>query len=400
MGYLKPKGERAMKTAAILCAVLLLLGLAPAVSQAADHLDAPLAKVNGATDICDLYAFVREGRLVMAMTVNPFLAPGAEAFDPSGRYNFFIDTNGDAGADLSLRIDFGGLGNLILGGNLRPHVKRIFAGRREDPFFFDLGLLSNAPSGSDTFAGADLGAIVVEIDLADVTPHGPQIGIWAETRTQGVGIVDRMGRPVINTLFIPADMKDAFNKARPRNDPEDYGELIPLPDILTPDILTIDTSKPTAYPNGRALRDDVIDISLGLVFGEGTDDIDANDVPFLSEFPYLAAPHKSAAKEAAALRLPRHHALGPAHPNPFNPATEIPYTLSVEGTATLSVYNLAGQEIRRLVEGPHAAGFYTARWDGKDALGRDMASGIYLYRLEVQGASGPESLSRKMTLLR
>ena len=56
-----------------------------------------------------------------------------------------------------------------------------------------------------------------------------------------------------------------------------------------------DTSAPTAFLNGRAPSDDEIDGELTLIFGAGTplssDNVDANDVPFLSSFPYLAPPY-------------------------------------------------------------------------------------------------------------
>ena len=61
--------------------------------------------------------------------------------------------------------------------------------------------------------------------------------------------------------------------------------------------MTIDFSQPVAFPNGRQLEDDVIDIALQLVLNRTagvTDAIDGNDVSFLSSFPYLAPPHQPA----------------------------------------------------------------------------------------------------------
>lgn len=389
-----------MKPIAISVAALLL---AAAGVRAADHRDSPMTKANAAADITDLYAFVKGSKLIVALDVNPFLAPGARLFDPKVRYSIFIDTDGNASPDRSLEVRFNRFGEVRTSGNLRSQVTRMFTGRREDPFFFDFDLLSNGPVGQDTFAGADVAAIVIEFRLAGVTPHGPAIGIWASTQKQGVGTIDRMGRPAINTIFIPAELKDTFNKARPIQDKDRFKQYISL-DILTPDILTIDTSKPTHYPNGRALEDDVIDISLGLL-GGGTDKVDGNDAAYLDEFPYLAPPHatsaKPAAAEAAAAR-PFGFALEPAYPNPFNPSTEIPYALPVEGAVTLKIYSLIGQEVRTLVDAIQAPGRYVAAWDGKDEFGRDAASGIYLYRLQVKGSSERDTftLARQMTLMR
>ena len=63
----------------------------------------------------------------------------------------------------------------------------------------------------------------------------------------------------------------------------------------------------------------------------------------------------------------------------------------------LSVYNLAGQRVATLVDGPREAGTYTVRWDGRDDGGVELASGMYLYRL--QAGKHPMEI-RKLLLLR
>jgi hypothetical protein len=74
-----------------------------------------------------------------------------------------------------------------------------------------------------------------------------------------------------------------------------------LATVLSPDIVTIDFSKPVAFPNGRRLTDDVVTAALGLVLNHGnvlgggpgiSDGVPANDSAFLSTFPYEAAPHQ------------------------------------------------------------------------------------------------------------
>jgi hypothetical protein len=84
------------------------------------------------------------------------------------------------------------------------------------------------------------------------------------------------------------------------------------------------------------------------------------------------------------------------HPNPFNPSTTITYRLPADGRVSLKVYNLLGQEVRTLVSGRQAAGTHSAGWDGKDNLGKAVASGVYLFRLEAGGMVK----SRKMMLLK
>ena len=74
-----------------------------------------------------------------------------------------------------------------------------------------------------------------------------------------------------------------------------------------------------------------------------------------------------------------------AYPNPFNSSVRIPYSLATETSVELIVYDLLGQKIRRLVHGRQAAGAYEAGWDGLDGAGLEMASGVYLARLQVDG---------------
>ena len=83
-------------------------------------------------------------------------------------------------------------------------------------------------------------------------------------------------------------------------------------------------------------------------------------------------------------------------PNPFNPSTAIGYQLPEAGMVRLAIYNLIGQEVRVLVNERRNAGSFTATWDGADALGRRVASGIYLYRIQA----GSFSATRRMLLLK
>jgi hypothetical protein len=91
------------------------------------------------------------------------------------------------------------------------------------------------------------------------------------------------------------------------------------------------------------------------------------------------------------------------YPNPFNPATTLHFTVHSPQSAvhgpiptTLKIYNVLGQKVRTLVNEPKQAGSYTVIWDGKDDGGNDVASGVYLYRLQV----GDYSQARKMVLMR
>ncbi|MCK6600335.1 MAG: dockerin type I domain-containing protein [Bacteroidetes bacterium] len=87
-------------------------------------------------------------------------------------------------------------------------------------------------------------------------------------------------------------------------------------------------------------------------------------------------------------------ALGKNHPNPFNPETRIPFSLEKEQVASLVIYNILGQKVRVLLDGPAAAGVTELTWDGKDDAGNPVSSGIYLSRL----SSGGKSLVARMIL--
>ena len=77
--------------------------------------------------------------------------------------------------------------------------------------------------------------------------------------------------------------------------------------------------------------------------------------------------------------------LGPNYPNPFNPATVIPYQLATGGYVRLEVFNLLGQRVATLVDGEQAAGAHTAVWTATDGVGRAVSAGVYVYRLMVDG---------------
>ena len=94
--------------------------------------------------------------------------------------------------------------------------------------------------------------------------------------------------------------------------------------------------------------------------------------------------------------LPDQYRLNQNMPNPFNPSTAIGYQLPEAGQVRLAVYNLLGQEVRVLVNERRDAGLFSATWDGTDALGRRVASGIYLYRIQA----GSFSAIKRMLLLK
>jgi len=77
------------------------------------------------------------------------------------------------------------------------------------------------------------------------------------------------------------------------------------------------------------------------------------------------------------------YTLGKNYPNPFNPETDISFTLPERAHASLTVYNVLGKAIKVLVDREMSAGTHTLRWDGRDEYGNPVSSGIYFYRLKA-----------------
>jgi Spy/CpxP family protein refolding chaperone len=85
-----------------------------------------------------------------------------------------------------------------------------------------------------------------------------------------------------------------------------------------------------------------------------------------------------------------------SYPNPFNPETQIAYTLGIAERVKIRIYNITGQLIRTFDQGYQSAGSYSIRWDGRNENGDMTASGVYLYRIEA----GSYSMTNRMVLLK
>jgi hypothetical protein len=181
------------------------------------------------------------------------------------------------------------------------------AGYFDDPFFFVSGSIftmflngtlpgGQFPNPGVNFFGPNVNTlgIVLEVPTASLlsAPTNPKFGVWARVEVNGVQ-VDRTGRPAINTALIPpvprtdlsrGDRRNLFNAGIPSNDVRDFtadmvavltnpngpyartqADASGLAAFLLPDILTYDSSMPDGFPNGRRLRDGVIDVELGLL---------------------------------------------------------------------------------------------------------------------------------------
>src|SRR5437870_9264852 len=344
----------AVAAGALALTALLVQRAGPPAARAADHLDAPgLMPPGGSvqTDITDLYAFQSPSNptdSVLVLNVNTGPAGSNFTF---GRgipgvgntrgvlYNLNVDNNGDALTDVNLRVRFGKPaadgsqpvevrrnGKLLISMDqgrstafgAAPNTVTVgdvkaFAGRRDDPFFFDLAAFLGLNGRSfcdgqqtDFFAGRNVSSIVLELPSSLLTADSahPKIGVWASTSADKTQI-DRMGRPAINTVFNHGNDKNRFNAGDPVNDRRDFGASFVstltalgaadpngLAHVLLPDLLTFDTSSPAGFLNGRQLSDDVIDAELNKITNGGlTTDCVADDSTFSNTFPYLGSPN-------------------------------------------------------------------------------------------------------------
>ena len=95
--------------------------------------------------------------------------------------------------------------------------------------------------------------------------------------------------------------------------------------------------------------------------------------------------------------IPDETALLSNYPNPFNPETWIPYQLAKSADVTLTIYDVRGVVVRQLVLGHQPAGVYQSRgraayWDGRNALGEPVASGVYFYTLTAGNFTATQKL--------
>jgi len=101
--------------------------------------------------------------------------------------------------------------------------------------------------------------------------------------------------------------------------------------------------------------------------------------------------------------IPTDFALEQNYPNPFNPSTSIGYLLPVESHVTIKVYDLLGREVATLLNLTQPSGRYLTEWSAIDDFGKEVSSGIYIYRIEAQpvdGSTAPFVATRKMVLTR
>jgi Domain of unknown function (DUF4331) len=306
-------------------------------------------------DFTDLYVFPKPGsasKSILVMNVHPSAVvnpPGpttAEPFAPEALYEFRIDTNGDAVADIAYRVRFSafedgsqtatlrrvdgaqaagtGDGGQIIVEAAQVSTSResrvteageyrFFAGWRSDPFFFDVqGMLNNQQfTGDDFFADKNVCSIVLEVPNSDLGTK--RVGLWARTLIGADGNwvqADRGALPA-QAVFLVGTERDAYLAGEPVDDDrfvsvfahslEHTGGYAPeeakrAARALLPDILSYDPARPASFPsNGRTLTDDAGDAFVAvLTNGKVTEDKVGPHGDLIAEFPYVGPPHKAA----------------------------------------------------------------------------------------------------------
>jgi hypothetical protein len=307
-------------------------------------------------DLTDLFVFqspADPARTVLIIDVNPFTT-GISAmppflmkseFHPDGVYRINIDNDGDARADAAFTFVFSEFRDGTQTGTayyatgqpaqqpepagdvlasalpvgfdaaVRPVQAgpgRLFAGVRSDPFFADADGAFHGFNwtGQDAFANRNILSIALEVP-SDMLGPDPVIGAWATVSVRRDGAlvqVDRGGHPTLNPFINPNDVKDAFNVRQPADDLENYlgpwSRLLEshgyTPEgaaaaarVVLPDILRYDRTRPAAYPNGRAITDDVFSARFAwLTNGKvGPDGLRPHD-DLLAGFPFLGPPNR------------------------------------------------------------------------------------------------------------
>jgi hypothetical protein len=304
-------------------------------------------------DLTDLYAFPKPGdagKSIFIMNAHPSVGvspPGPTTevpFAPEAVYELKIDTDGDLVANVAYRVRFTADKNGVQTASLRrvegeraagigddgqmivemapvstarealvteSGDYRFFAGWRSDPFFFDtMGALKNFQfTGEDFFTDKDVCSIVLEVPNSAL--GAGKMGLWHRI-VDGVSgkwvQVDR-GALASQSVFLTGDKIGAYQAGQPLEDVrfisvfahslEHTGGYAPeaakrAAEILLPDILPYDPSKPASYPvNGRTLTDDAIDVFLPILTnGKVTGDNVGHHTDLLDSFPYVGKPHK------------------------------------------------------------------------------------------------------------
>jgi subtilisin family serine protease len=216
---------------------------------------------------------------------------------------------------------------------------------------------------------------VAATDTADLKASFSSYGSWVDVSAPGVDIVSTY-----------------HNYSDPSND---YYAVMSGTSMATPNVAGMAALIKSQYPSytWSQIRDQI---------KATTDNIDGLNPSYAGQLgtgrinACKAIGGTPSPKQTTNQPLPDQYALYQNYPNPFNPATTISFYLGRKTMATLTVYNILGERVKTLINGNLEAGSHSVIWNGTDESGSNVASGMYFYRLTIDG----ESTTRKMTLLK
>ena len=153
-----------------------------------------------------------------------------------------------------------------------------------------------------------------------------------------------------------------------------------------------------SMPEGWEVRlaDPVQGLTVNMLSQNGYTIVTGKEVPNVTTMKCIAGPPEYVDKQVKEAIAPVAFHLYQNYPNPFNPVTTIKYTLPSTGRVKLSIFNMLGQRVARLINEEQVTGEYELHWAGVSDSGTQVSSGVYFYRLEFPGRVA----IRKMILIR
>jgi hypothetical protein len=179
----------------------------------------------------------------------------------------------------------------------------------------------------------------------------------------------------------------------------------------TADLTLSSTSAPPSVEGvvdgrGYVATDLYNNVTTPIVFTSGTATLSVTIPPLGSRVFVLAdsaktliLPSLTDVKADGGDLTPKEIALEQNFPNPFNPSTTIRFQLPSVSRVNLQVFDLLGRQVASIIDGQLGTGVHEIAWDGRNTAGSQVGSGVYFYRLTVNGGAGQGAVQMKKMLL-